>query len=223
MHTKATGGYKSQFLFFLLLGVNANSGDMETSESKSTFWEKPTTLMQDRNSNLKRGPSLTFMDIAQPKIINFSNENEVNSPPKFSNFPKFQPSIPDPKMSIISEEEFKEISNSQEDLEADYFMERQSYGDNKEDTARIDLNQVNFYDDYDVDLKGGSFDQLVTFKPDHKADKFGYAQIINHNDHDDYLAPSASSGHEDHQPAKGILNKSFIATFIEAGRRPVSA
>ena len=112
---------------------------------------------------------------------------------------------------------------TQDELEADYFQERQSYPDPPSTSTMLtpkaeeemSNDRMTFEDIFEDDTildeassrirpkkasiyhHAPSFDQLVTFKPSHKADKFGYAQIVEHQDYGpppkpSYNAPSSS-------------------------------
>lgn len=197
---------------------------MEFGESVQQLqWENPTrsTIMPSvREPALKRGPALTFLDQG-PKIIVKPKKTLQES----NNFGQQSNDISSSLSTAGSG--FPTIKSLQDDLEADYIEERQQYKtEDLHQNERIDLNEVPFYDYLDDDYSGSqinskgsaivkksiyhndqaSFDQLVTFKPSHKADKFGQAEIIHHptgHIHNDYLA-SASGGHDDHTSKSGM-------------------
>ena len=113
------------------------------------------------------------------------------------------------------------------------------------ENSRIDLGNLPMFDETDgyfEDIDGsdfgtnfvkkrpkksytykGAFDQLVTFKPDRKSDKFGYAEIVHHedghhnDDHEEAYLGSASRGHDHHSSnskGKTEISKSFcFSTF----------
>ena len=173
--------------------------------------KRPSRILEPKNFELKRGPSLTFMDRG-PTVITTKNLPKTTISPSFVS--TLVPNQVWPNDITEGAYIAHQDDHTQAQLEADYMEERLAFQD-----VDFDLNENDVYLDKNQGIlnlpnqKLGtnmmltpdsmnldsvrpkksiigtlqSFDQLVTFKPDQKSDKVGYAssghaQIVHHDE-----------------------------------------
>ena len=188
------------------------------SQIHESHFKRPSRILEPKNFELKRGPSLTFVD-GGPTVITTKNV------PKTTASPSFVATLVPNQMwpNDITEGAFiaHHDDHTQAQLEADYMEERLEFQDmdfdmNENDVYKGILNLPNqkfgsnmMLTPDSVNLNSvrpkksiirPSFDQLVTFKPDQKSDKVGYAQghaqIVHHDSIPSYEVPGARPSYE---------------------------
>ena len=202
--------------------IDPKMEEMDLEASGSSWPKRPERVLEPKNFELKRGPSLSFLD--QGPTVMQTPKVPRTTPSSAQSWTTTQVPLKRWNSGATEGAFFASIADpSQAQLEADYMEERLEFnnddfdvndnniymdkihgngkiGSNMMLTPKSENFNLNDYDDFDdsftrpkKSILGGTlpaFHQLVTFKPDQKSDKVGYAQIVHHDQIPSYQPPA---------------------------------
>ena len=191
--------------------------EMGLVASGSSWPKRPERVLEPKNFELKRGPSLSFIDggptvMQTPKVprttpssVQSWTTTQVplkrwNSKANEHTEGAFFASVADPSQAQLEADYMEETWHSHEEDfdDNDIIMGNGKMGSDMMLTPKSEHFNLNDYDDFSDSFTRPkksilpslpAFDQLVTFKPDQKSDKVGYAQIVHHDQIPSYQPP----------------------------------
>lgn len=201
--------------------IDPKREEMDLVASGSSWPKRPERVLEPKNFELKRGPSLSFIDggptvMQTPKVprttpssVQSWTTTQVplkrwNSEANEHTEGAFFASVADPSQAQLEADYMEETWHSHdEDFDDnDIIMGNGKMGSDMMLTPKSEHFNLNDYDDFSDSFTRPkksilpslpAFDQLVTFKPDQKSDKVGYAQIVHHDQIPSYQPPATLS------------------------------